>query len=145
MGRWTAASPSEFAQAVAAKDWPAVRGLLDERVEIRGMTPRRFWEADSAQGAVGVIATWFGPDEVIGEVLGIDTGAFADRQRAGYLLRVRRPTGSFLIEQQACSAVAEGGICWLRIMCSGFAGRSPRACLVSFLTVVFGGDDLSCP
>jgi len=44
----------------------------------------------------------------------------ADRKRGGYRLRVKRPDGQYLIEQQAYLSERDGQISWLRIMCSGY-------------------------
>jgi len=84
------------------------------------MTPGRICEADGPEGVLATIGTWFDDGDVIESIEGIDTGSFADRQRAGYRLRIRNVDGLHLVEQQAYLSEREGQIGWLRVMCSGF-------------------------
>ena len=109
-----------FARGVAAKDEAAVRELLHPEIDFRGMTPGRVWEADGPEDVLAAIGTWFDDSDVIEGVEEIDTASFADRQRAGYRLRVRNEDGLHLVEQQAYLSERDGRIGWLRVMCSGF-------------------------
>ena len=109
-----------FARGVAAKDDVVLRGLLHPEIDFRGMTPGRIWEADGPEDVLATIGTWFDDGDVIESIEGIDTGSFADRQRAGYRLRIRNVDGLHLVEQQAYLSEREGQIGWLRVMCSGF-------------------------
>jgi hypothetical protein len=109
-----------LAQAVAAKDSAGVRALLHPEVDFRGMTPGRVWDADNPDDVVATLGTWFDDDDVIESIEGLDTDAFADRERVGYRLRVRNPDGLHLVEQQAYLSQREGRIGWLRIMCAGY-------------------------
>ncbi len=110
----------EFANAVAAKDYIRVRKLIHPQIDFWAMTPADIWDASGPDEVVGVLEEWFGNDELAEaiEVLGGDH--FADLERVGYRLRVTRPDGEYLIEQQAYLSKREGQIGWLRIMCSGF-------------------------
>lgn len=109
-----------FARAVADKDHDALRGLLHPQVDFRGMTPGRIWEADGPEDVVAAVAQWFEDSDVIEDVESVETEAFADRQRAGYRLRVRNPDGLHLVEQQAYLSERDGRIGWLRVLCSGY-------------------------
>ena len=109
-----------FARAVAAKDEARVRDLLHPEVDFRALTPGRVWEATGADGVVETLRVWFDEDDVIEELLAIDDDAFADRERAGYRLRVRNGDGVHLVEQQAYLSERDARIGWLRVLCSGF-------------------------
>lgn len=111
-----------FARAVAAKDAPALLGLLAPEVDFRAMTPSRFWESNSAVEVVDdvVLGKWFEPTDVIESIEGIEHDVVIDRERVGYRFRVTNADGAFVVEQQAYLGVQDDRIAWLRIMCSGY-------------------------
>ena len=111
-----------FARAIAAKDAPALRGLLAPGIDFRAMTPGRVWEADSPAQLVDevILGKWFEPTDRIESIESIDNGEVADRQSVRYRFRVTNSDGAFLVEQQAYLCVEDSGITWLRIMCSGY-------------------------
>jgi hypothetical protein len=110
-----------FVEAIGAKDFERLRGLLDPDIDFRGLTPRRAWEVADSTGVVeGVLQQWFEDSDEIEQVLSIETDSFADRQRVGYRLLVRNPDGHFVVEQQACYTERAGRINWMRVLCSGF-------------------------
>jgi len=109
-----------FAQAVTTKDWDSVRALLHPEVDFRGMTPGRVWDAESTDDVIGTLSTWFEQDDVVEGADLLETDAFADRQRAGYRMRVRNADGLHLVEQQAYLSERDGRIGWLRILCAGY-------------------------
>jgi hypothetical protein len=111
----------QFARALAEKDFDRVLTLLDPEIEFRGVTPRRFWEADDPEVLIGeVLRTWFEDSDEIEALEKLETDAFADRERVGYRFRVRNPEGLFLIEQQLYISERDGKIAWMRSLCSGF-------------------------
>ena len=110
---------AEFANAVAAKDHDRIRALIHPEVDFQAMTPGEIWHASCPDEIVGVLEEWFGEDDLIKAVELLDCDGFADRKRVGYRLRVKRPDGQYLIEQQAYLSERDGQIGWLRIMCSG--------------------------
>ena len=111
-----------FARAVAAKDAPALLGLLAPEVDFRAMTPSRFWESNSAVEVVDdvVLGKWFEPTDLIESIEGIEHDVVIDRERVGYRFRVTNADGAFIVEQQAYLGVQDDRIAWLRIMCSGY-------------------------
>ena len=111
-----------FARAVAAKDAPALLGLLAPEVDFRAMTPTRFWESNSAVEVVDdvVLGKWFEPTDLIESIEGIEHDVVIDRERVGYRFRVTNGDGAFIVEQQAYLGVQDDRIAWLRIMCSGY-------------------------
>lgn len=112
---------TQFARALAEKDFGAVAALLDPEVDFRGVTPRRFWEADTDEAVIGdVLRKWFEDSDEIEALEKLETDAFADRERVGYRFRIRNPEGTFMVEQQVFLAASEGRINWMRVACSGF-------------------------
>ena len=112
---------AEFARALAAKDFSRIRDLLHPEIDFRGMTPNRNWEAGDPDGVIGVVlGQWFEDKDEIEGLEGVETDAFADRERVGYRFRIRNPDGRFLVEQQAYLAERDGRIGWMRVVCSGF-------------------------
>jgi hypothetical protein len=111
-----------FARAIAAKDAPALLGLLAPSLDFKAMTPSRFWEADSPAQLVDevILGKWFEPTDRIESIEGIEHGEVADRERVSYRFRVANDDGAFLVEQQAYLCAEDEGITWLRIMCSGY-------------------------
>lgn len=111
----------QFARALAEKDFDRILTLLDPEIEFRGVTPRRFWEADDPETLIGeVLRVWFKDADEIEALEKLETDPFADRERVGYRFRVRRPDGLFLIEQQLYISERNGKIAWMRSVCSGF-------------------------
>jgi hypothetical protein len=110
----------QFARAVATKDHDGLRALIHPEVDFHAMTPRRTWEAAGPDDVVAVVGTWFGDGDHIEAIEQLETDAFADRQRAGYRLRLRTDEGLHLVEQQAYLSERDGQIGWLRVMCAGF-------------------------
>ena len=117
-----------FARALAAKDFDRVASLLHPEVDFRGMTPGRFWQASTATQVIDeVLRSWFEDSDQIEELLRVDTGRVADRQRVAWRLAVSNPDGSFLVEQQAYYETGDGSITWMRAMCSGYRPVSADA------------------
>lgn len=111
----------DFATALAAKDFERVVGLLAPGVDFRGLTPRRAWEASSAEQVKSeILSVWFDDSDHIDEVLAVETGTFADRQTVTYSFRGHNDDGPFVIEQQAYLTERDGRIEWIRVLCSGF-------------------------
>jgi hypothetical protein len=110
-----------LAHAVAAKNEAALQALLSTPVRFRGVTPRRFWDAETAPGVVDIVlGTWFGPDKSISGILSIETDLVADVQKVSYRLAVDLESGPSEIEQVAYFSQQQGKITDLRIICSGF-------------------------
>lgn len=132
----TTAVGERFARLLAGKRWSAMRALLDPRVEFRGLTPRRVWEADDPEELItGVLRHWFEDTDDIEDLEQVDTGRVADRQWLRYRLRVRNGAGLNLVEQHGYYDVDyEGRIVRLQLLCAGFrpiedgpAGRADAA------------------
>jgi hypothetical protein len=113
---------TRFAKAIAAKDAAALHDVLDPKIDFRGLTPGRFWEATSAAELVDgiVFGKWFEDSDHIDGIEHIETDTVAGRHRVGYRYRVTNGDGSFLVEQQAYFDVVDDRISWLRVLCAGY-------------------------
>lgn len=111
----------QFAEALSRKDFDRIRGLLDDQVDFRGLTPRRAWEAQGADEVVTeVLMRWLGDSDHVEGLLDVKTGSFSDRERISYSFRGHNDKGPFVVEQQAYFTERDGRIDWLRVLCSGF-------------------------
>jgi len=110
-----------LARAIAAKDRQLLLDVLAPRVDFRGLTPNRAWEANDADTLVDIVlASWLEPKDEIEELLDVSTDRVSDRQSVTYRLRGHNPDGPFVVEQNAFLAERDGRIEWLRVLCSGF-------------------------
>ncbi|MEX2293517.1 MAG: hypothetical protein WD691_06975 [Acidimicrobiales bacterium] len=116
-----------FAKAVAAKDAAALRSLLHPDVDVRAMTPGRFWEATSAAEFIDeiLLGMWFKPEHRIVDVVDITAGGVGTRPSVAYQFRMENPDGECLVEQRAYYECDGNQISWLRIICSGFVPAAP--------------------
>lgn len=109
-----------FVDAIVAREFPRVRGLLDPNIDFRAMTPNRVWEADDPAGVEEVLRAWFeDPERTVERVESADSGSVGDTLRVGWRVHGSRADGPFIYEQQAY--VREDGerVVWMRVMCSG--------------------------
>lgn len=53
-------------------------------------------------------------------MISIETDSVADRQRVAYRFHGRNQDGPFVVEQQVYYSERDGGIDWMRVVCSGF-------------------------
>lgn len=111
-----------FARALATKDAAGLHDVLDPAVDFRGLTPRRAWEATSADELVDgvLLGQWFEPGDVVREVEEVTAGSVADCERVSYRFRVTSGGEEFVVEQQGYYVADAGRITWLRMLCSGF-------------------------
>jgi hypothetical protein len=109
-----------FAEALGAKDFDRIAGLLDRGVDFRGLTPRRSWEATGPVEVDAILRQWFEPSDRIEEIVEIEEGGISDRGRVAYRFRGEGEDGPFVVEQQAYFTEREGRIDWMRVLCSGF-------------------------
>lgn len=108
-----------WADVVARKDWDALRALVADDVDFRGMTPGRVWEGSSPDDVVEALGLWFEDSDVVESVELVETDTFADRQTAHYRLLVRNPDGLHVVDQTAYLG-GDDRITWARVMCAGY-------------------------
>jgi hypothetical protein len=116
---------SDFAHALAEKDAQRLSRLFAPELDFRAMTPRKTWQAQTADGLLEIVfGNWFEDGDRIDSLERLETDSFADRERVGYRLGVSNPEGHFLVEQQAYlsegTGEAAGTIAWMRVLCSGY-------------------------
>ena len=112
----------QLAEALAAKDPRAMRALLSDEIDFKGLTPGRLWEGTSPDDVVeATLGHWFGPDDDIRALVAVADGEqVVDTSSLTYRLAVRNADGDHLVEQQAYYRVRDGEICHLRMLCSGY-------------------------
>jgi hypothetical protein len=109
-----------FAQALARRDFAQVAEVVCPDIEFRALTPRRAWEAQTAEQTLHVLRTWFDEATVVDDVLGVRIDAVGDRHCVTYRFAGDRPDGRFVVEQHAYYAGRDDRIGWMRLLCSGF-------------------------
>lgn len=111
-----------FAEALAAKDATALRGLLAADLDFRALTPRREWVAASPDDFLEVaFANWFEDDDRIDALLGTHEGEpVQDTAHVSYRLALTSGGTPYTCEQQAYYRTEGDRIVWLRVLCSGF-------------------------
>jgi hypothetical protein len=109
-----------FAHALARADFAQVMEVLCPDVEFRALTPRRAWEADTAEETLPILRTWFDETKVVDAVVRVRTDVVGDRHCVTYRFAGEYPEGRFVIEQHAYYTERDGRIAWMRVVCSGF-------------------------
>ncbi|WP_210650312.1 hypothetical protein [Nocardioides sp. SYSU D00065] len=115
---------ARLAGAIAAKDEDALRALLADDVDFKGLTPGRFWEGTGPDAVVDVVfGSWFEESDTIERVLDVtERDDVADTSHVSYRFDLTNPDGTYVAEQQAYYRGGET-IEHLRILCSGFRAR----------------------
>jgi hypothetical protein len=109
-----------FAHALARRDFAQVAEVLCRDIEFRAVTPRRFWEAQTAEETLRILSAWFDPTRVVEEVAALRSDVVSDRHSVTYRFAGEEPQGRFVIEQHAYYTAREDRIDWMRLVCSGF-------------------------
>lgn len=111
-----------FAEALAQKDFDRIASeIVAPGVDFRGLTPRRSWEASSADQLVAeILSEWLEPTDHPDGLIDVELDKFADRHRVAYSIRGHNDDGPFQFEQQAYYTERDGRIDWMRVVCSGF-------------------------
>ena len=115
---------ARLAHAIAAKDEAALRALLADGVDFKGLTPGRLWEGTGPDAVVETLfGSWFEPADEVERVVDVsERDDVVDTSHVSYRLELSNPDGSYLTEQQAYYRGGDA-IEHLRIMCSGFRPR----------------------
>jgi hypothetical protein len=115
-----------FARALADKDHAALKEVLAEDVDFKGLTPGRFWEATGADQVLDVLfGHWIEDHDHIDRLESVDVGEpVEDTQHVAYRLAMTLREGPHVVEQQAYFREADGRIGYLRVLCSGYRARA---------------------
>jgi hypothetical protein len=118
-----------FVTAIAKHDSAALMRLLAPDVDFRGLTPKRFWEANTPAEVVDVVlGHWFEESDHIDAVTALEHGEdVGDTRRVGYRFDITNADGSSTVEQQAYYRADGGQLTYLRIVCSGYRPQSEAA------------------
>jgi hypothetical protein len=112
---------ARLATAIADRDQDRLRTLFATPVEFRAVTPRRFWDADTAMGVADIVlGTWFDPRKRVTEVTLVEDDTVGDVQKVSYRMSVATESGPAVIDQVAYYSEQDGRITHLRLVCSGF-------------------------
>jgi hypothetical protein len=110
-----------MARAIADRDPNELRALFATPVVFRAVTPRRFWDAETAMGIVDIaLGTWFDPSKTIVGITFLETDIVGDVEKVSYRMSVELATGPTVIEQVAYYSQEQGLITQMRLVCSGF-------------------------
>jgi hypothetical protein len=113
----------ELVEALVSGDFERAGALLDPDIDLRGMTPSRFWEAKGADAAMrDVFRPLFDdPEEEDRELIEVSSGAVESTRSVRYRVRARDPgAGRFVYEQIAYYRLGgDDRVSWMRLACSG--------------------------
>ena len=109
-----------FLQALANRDFEALRACLQKDVSFRALVPPGIRQASDASGTVNRLRLWFGEADSF-EMLRSEIGQVADRLSITYRIRLHDSDGWQVIEQRRyCNVGDDGRITKLDLLCSGF-------------------------
>ena len=112
---------ARLAVAIAGRDQEALRALFATPVVFRAVTPRRFWDADTAIGVTDIVlGTWFDSTKQVTDVTVVEDDVVGDVQKISYRMSVSTESGPSVIDQVAYYTESLGRITHLRLVCSGF-------------------------
>ena len=112
---------TDLAHAIAGQDATALRSLISTPVRFRAVTPKRFWDAETAVEVADVIlGVWFGPDKSVTDLSRLATDRVGDVGKVSYCLSVDLESGPSVIEQVAYYTGLDGQVVDLWLVCSGF-------------------------
>ncbi len=74
----------QLAHALAAQDAPRLRALFSTPLTFRAVTPRRFWDAETAVEVVDdiILGTWFGSGVTVTGIDDLESDEVADVHRS---------------------------------------------------------------
>lgn len=110
-----------FAEGLAAKDTDALRSLLADDLDFRGLTPRREWVGTTQDAFLeAAFGSWFDDGDHIEGVEVSEGAPVVDTSHVSYRLAIVSGGAPYTCEQQAYYRTTDGRISWLRVLCSGF-------------------------
>ena len=109
-----------FVEALAVRDFEALRALLSEDIRFRMLLPSGPQQEDGAASTAGRFISWFGDAGEL-ELQASTVDYVADRIAVSYRFRVRDLNGWRLIEQHLVVDVADDGrMQAIDLLCTGF-------------------------
>src|SRR4051794_4980907 len=102
---------ARMARAVGGKDASTLRALFATPVVFRAVTPRRFWDAETAVDVVDIVrGPCFRPDRTVPEITLLEPDVVGDVQKVSSRRRVPQPSGPATIEQVAYYTEQDGRV-----------------------------------
>jgi len=92
-------------------------------VTFRAITPKRFWDAETAVEVVDeiMLGRWFDPSTSVTAVTALDAGTVGDVSKVSFKMLLQLASGRpAVVEQSAYYSIAGGQITDMRLVCSGF-------------------------
>ena len=112
-----------LARALAARDEAALRGVLADDVDFRGLTPGRAWEACSPDEVVDIaLGHWFSSEDRIVSDEVAEGSPVGDTARVSYRFDIDNADGAHVVEQQVYYRGTDR-IDYARVVCSGYRPR----------------------
>jgi hypothetical protein len=110
-----------FLESMASKDRTIMISLLAVDVDFRGLTPSREWRATSPEAVAEIVfGSWFEPQDLIADIVDVETHDVAERTAVRYRLRVESEGEQFVVEQQGFLTAERGRISRMSMVCSGY-------------------------
>lgn len=130
--------------ALAARSYRRIYDVLAPDVHFRYLVPRGPAELDGAADTAAKFHAWFGDADAT-EREAVEANRVADRTSLRYRLRVRKPDGWAVIEQQLYLDVdAEGRLARIDLLCSGFRPVGDRVADPAPRIHAFDAGSLGC-
>ncbi len=111
-----------MAYAIAAQDAEALRPLFATPLVFRAVTPRRFWDAETAVEVADdiVLGAWFHAGVVVEQLSILEVDTVGDVAKVSFRMTLALESGPAVVEQVAYYTLREGLIADIRLVCSGF-------------------------
>lgn len=109
-----------FVEALAARDFDSLKGLMDADVRMRALVPPGVMEERGPDAAVALYSEFLGSDLL--ELASSDVTTMADRTRVTYRMRIRLGDGEPLhvFEQVAFCVIVDERLKAIDLVCSGY-------------------------
>jgi hypothetical protein len=116
---------ARLVDAIAARDFAAIRGCLADGARLRALVPARLREEDGADHVLERMRFWWGAADRF-ELLESEVEPLADRVRFRYRLRCHdAEQGWTVLEQAGFATLAGGRIEAIDLVCSGDRPAEP--------------------
>jgi rhodanese-related sulfurtransferase len=81
--------------AFTSRDRAGLSDLLADPIDVRGITPRRFWEGTTSRDMVDEIlfGHWLDDNDQVTELMSVATGRVGDREHVAYRFRLENRKG----------------------------------------------------
>ncbi|MGZ8614020.1 MAG: hypothetical protein ACXWX4_04980 [Actinomycetota bacterium] len=117
-----------FLESLASKDPTAMRSLLADDVDVRGLTPSHEWRATTPEAVAEIVfGSWFEPQDHVEDIVTVETHGVAGRTAVRYRLRVETEGELYLVEQQGFLPADADRIVGMSLVCSRFLPWSEAA------------------